>query len=975
MAGEALATTIFRFVTVRNPRRATSDELDTGFAHYDAQLQAGLVKQVSDAKANAKTKREAMRTAILAFVKTSSYLRTRAALYERDAALVDWADWLGEHASGIKAADIAAQLHAHPLEIGKAEQALLWDNLVAYTFGGGNPEVRELVQWCLRAINIAKYGEIPDDATAQRLARATVVLPSAVQVNPEHTHTKTEQPPEVQQPSKKDVEKANRQVQAYQQAHDELTSLYRTQVEQARTEDMRPPATPHVDTAGKSHAPKSPPPAPSARDVGVLSESTHGDLTEHTRGVLGQIKAAPGLRLPFVLQSLEKAAAKQGAAVWSTGKASTMMVKAGGAYWSPEDLSSQNHVPPKIPPGRVDVEYDGMYDADTCRVKPLGIADFRRVEQTIWCYEPGEVAHIENILKGEGKERSTRMLRRTEDTLTTTTEEDTTKERDTQTTDRYEIEKESDKIVKDDINFALGVQVTASYGTVQIHADTNFALAHSTSDSDKTSSKYAKEVTDRAMESVTKKLQTQQIQKIIDEYEEINKHTLDNTNGTEHIVGLYRWVDKIYQAKIVNYGKRLMFEFLVPEPAAFHLYALTQAPPENGLTLEKPIDPRSPDITQKLGVAPLTGYTDINAANFGFWASAYDAKVDPAPPYYQTISKAYNRDGIDQGTEFSDSKNDLKLPEGYEATTFNCSYGLHSEGDNWITVMIGRDQRFTSVGGTFSGVLNGEDDFIPICIMGKTKFYALAIEATCTRTDETYEAWQIKTFDSIIKGYDDKMAAYETALDQAKSQTGSIITGTNPDQNRQTEQLELKKGCIRLLDPYCQPLWSNAVTDNSPPCGYPEFDCCTAISDANYVQFVEQAFEWDLITYLFYPYFWGRKCNWQKIYLLKDEDPLFLNFLQAGFARVVVPVRPGYEDAVLRFIVDGQPWNGGTAPGVDSELYLSIANEMKEPVGTVDPTVEPWFVRVPTTLTVLQCDSGCVPGTGLPCPSGADENP
>ncbi|NQY05774.1 MAG: hypothetical protein HRT68_06100 [Flavobacteriaceae bacterium] len=40
-------------------------------------------------------------------------------------------------------------------------------------------------------------------------------------------------------------------------------------------------------------------------------------------------------------------------------------------------------------------------------VTNLGIADFRRVEQEVCCYVPGEVSHIENILAREYKERET----------------------------------------------------------------------------------------------------------------------------------------------------------------------------------------------------------------------------------------------------------------------------------------------------------------------------------------------------------------------------------------------------------------------------------------------------------------------------------------------------------------------------------------------------------------------------------------
>ena len=48
--------------------------------------------------------------------------------------------------------------------------------------------------------------------------------------------------------------------------------------------------------------------------------------------------------------------------------------------------------------------------------------------------------------------------------------------------------------------------------------------------------------------------------------------------GAEHIVGIYRHVDQVQQAWIENYGKRLMLEFLVPEPAAVLRWAMESTP-------------------------------------------------------------------------------------------------------------------------------------------------------------------------------------------------------------------------------------------------------------------------------------------------------------------------------------------------------------------------------------------------------------
>jgi|tagenome__1003787_1003787.scaffolds.fasta_scaffold20989986_16 hypothetical protein len=39
----------------------------------------------------------------------------------------------------------------------------------------------------------------------------------------------------------------------------------------------------------------------------------------------------------------------------------------------------------------------------------------------------------------------------------------------------------------------------------------------------------------------------------------VNRQSFDNKDG-DNIVGIYRFVDKIYSAQIVNYGKRLMLD-------------------------------------------------------------------------------------------------------------------------------------------------------------------------------------------------------------------------------------------------------------------------------------------------------------------------------------------------------------------------------------------------------------------------------
>jgi hypothetical protein len=87
-------------------------------------------------------------------------------------------------------------------------------------------------------------------------------------------------------------------------------------------------------------------------------------------------------------------------------------------------------------------------------------------------------------------------------------------------------------------------------------------------------------------------------------------------------------------------------------------------------------------------------------------------------------------------------------------------------------------------------------------------------------------------------------------------------------------------------------------------------------------------------------------------------DPEFLDFLRAGSARVVVPVRPGFETAITHFLETGKLWGGaGDPPQINSPLYVSIIDEIRERTGAPQgeiPVGEPWDARVPTPLVLVR---------------------
>ena len=92
----------------------------------------------------------------------------------------------------------------------------------------------------------------------------------------------------------------------------------------------------------------------------------------------------------------------------------------------------------------------------------------------------------------------------------------------------------------------------------------------------------------------------------------------------------------------------------------------------------------------------------------------------------------------------------------------------------------------------------------------------------------------------------------------------------------------------------------------------------------------------------------------------QDYDPEFEKFIQSGFARANLPVRPGFEGALEHYLSTGKIWDDGPLPGISSPTFLPLATEIQESLGKpsddVVPYGDPWKVTVPTTLLRLRHD-------------------
>ncbi|MEE4000004.1 hypothetical protein V1T75_06600 [Tenacibaculum sp. FZY0031] len=619
-------------------------------------------------------------------------------------------------------------------------------------------------------------------------------------------------------------------------------------------------------------------------------------------------------------------------------------------------------------------------------ISQLGVADFRRVEQEVCCYVPGEVSHIENIMAREYKERSTRDLRVSETTTETTTEKEVENLTDTTSTERNEMQNEASSIVNSDNATSFGANASYSGFGLSLGTSFNTSSSNSSSDSNLQAQTYAQEVTERALERVVQKISTKRTSRILREYEENNTHGFDNRKGDKHVTGVYRWVDKIYKNKLINYGKRLMYEFALPEPAKFYIESYLKNGEGNEKTPTGQVIPKKPIHPKEL-FGGVKNSKELNDTNYQKIASEYNAEVsaflDPEVKVSKSFKVNFKRITGD-GTQEGDSINEnIELPEGYVVSDYLVSGGFfsHGSGDSnggEVYISVGGETHYTKGN---KEILFSSDRY---SLKSKKIKGALAVSAstwdmfainfnvsvTCKVTDEAQEKWQNETYKAIMDAYNERLQEYNDFIksQELENEPSEKKKELSSQINRSIEKRELKRIAIDLMTkPFDVVTAQDNYKENGKETGAKHVARNLNFQEhAETVKFFEQAFDWEIMAYTFYPYFYADENDWDANFEHNEgSDPVFQAFLQSGMARSVVPVRPGFEEAVNWYMKTGEIWNGqGMVTDMDDDLYVSVAEEMQTIEGEVEGT---WETRVPTTLTVLQADSVVLNEGGLPC--------
>ena len=575
------------------------------------------------------------------------------------------------------------------------------------------------------------------------------------------------------------------------------------------------------------------------------------------------------------------------------------------------------------------------------RIVPYAIGDLQMVRQRLLRYEAGDIGYIENVMRGErkevGRKRTQRQLdyQRQHSGSEALLENQAADERSSLLEEvRHAVSEKTLGHKYSDFQTNYG---PPSQATLNGAWDESVTQGKLPGVDDIT--RFAREVLNKTVNRITRQVGQVRGSSTLSENEETVLSVIDNSGSDSHMSAVFRWLNQVYEACVVNYGNRLMIEFMLPCPAAGFIAEQQRL---DGLDLRRP---RMPD---SLG---LTSFRAITVDNYADLAGAYCVTELEPPPAPRKYASATLRGGEEKL---------LAVPDGYMVAHAYVKFVATPAGTVTPQVIVGREV-FSATETEPANRQFGEDQMIAIAVADAAPQFSppsgaetlVNVEIVCLPMPTVYDAWRIKIYHAIVNAYQRLCTQY---YNSAGTSTGERGARHSPQMLRQIERRELKRACLRLL---------LQVAPDASHAGQPR-----------YLQFFDDAFEWDEMSYRCYAA--TDTALPADTASLADGDEMFASFLQADSTRVLLPVHPPRMMALLYYLSSGQLWDGDNRLAPLNAGDAGIVDDMKRAGMLVrrngERVGQPWQVVVPTAMQVLD-------GCPLPhcrddaVPPGSEERP
>ncbi|ATQ78076.1 hypothetical protein CR152_28880 [Massilia violaceinigra] len=598
-------------------------------------------------------------------------------------------------------------------------------------------------------------------------------------------------------------------------------------------------------------------------------------------------------------------------------------------------------------------------------IRPVGVADLRVVRQVLVGYEKGELANIHNVLQGEEHEHFRSRLSRADESQGSFNDGDAEFSQEETGFNRFELGQSAFQTARNQQDRNASINLTTNYGAVNAQASTFMNNSRGGDQSRGNDVRQSRDLVDRAVTLVRERVGRQRF--LTRSAEVYQSDMVRHCAPAANVRAQYRWVDKVYQAQVFTYGARAMYEVMVPAPAAMFRHLLARQPGFGGHAGPAPIKPT---------LRPA----EITDASWLAIADRFDVTLPPPPTAAITeyASLTYPSGSGATPAVSGVFNSPVALEQGYAATAAGVSmawYGV--ENQSGITASIGTRLFSSSPAGSTPiaaqtiGTNSGAVSY-NASGWGQLDQFTVNFYLVWTRTKVAVEKWQLTCHQIIMDQYESDLKQQHARLAAARADEKGPYAALGEEQMRTIERTELKRAVLEIVRSGSgRAAPASPIIQGAIPAIAPE----RLEQAAREVRFFEYAFEWDQLTYSFFPYFWSEGSQqWAASRFEQQGDSVFTAFLNAGFASVILPVRSGYEDAAALYLQTGIVSDIAVVPAdqvlADLNREVQLVNRTTPMEGT--PEGAAWAYRVPTTLMVLD-DGTDIAFPKLAVPAGQEE--
>lgn len=624
-------------------------------------------------------------------------------------------------------------------------------------------------------------------------------------------------------------------------------------------------------------------------------------------------------------------------------------------------------------------------------VRPYAIGTLHRIEYKLIGYELGELQKVESVLSGETRESQQDF------TIKSNAKQNSV-------ADEKRIDKSLASHKEQDLlahvqHTLADKQVTNTldkYATQYLATSANASTSGSWTIDEKpmggdnqASADFIKDVLAKTEHRVSRHVS--QVKQVQLSYEQANKESQRFHNDKDRpLNGFYYWLNKRYRVQALESQKRLMIEVSLDlsddelqrelkklllldqaKPVSLNEYGVNQY---SDIIIELPNTsnvsehPQEGANNEPLNLDSSSGGKDEREADLSsaYYLNLYQAynldKVEPAPRLNRSINKTIR-------SQLASSSQVFPIAKGYSAQKLTVSALVADSVAGLTILLLGKVYPMHLSNGQANQtiVLEGEvEDAIEISFLANLETavcpntgvkqncsgkqtasisahtQVISMNLDLALTQKTLSQWQLGVYEACQQAYRLQCAAYKASLEALKDRL-------KEEDNKVTLSLinrELIKMSVKTL-------FDHSMTFVEGVAGEPK-DLFA------YQQYFDYTLEWDQLYCKLINRLTCGLSDVQEIQTLPvlaelDSELYLYRFIKAQEAKLLIPVRPGYEKRFMYFYETGRIWHGQESLVPINQGALALINDYKglRNHSEGEKRVKDWQVCLPTVMSVI----------------------